>query len=132
MTSSTPFDVFAARYVSLATYRRSGAEVRTPVWIAGEGSRHFVFSAGSAGKVKRIRANGRARLARCNGRGTVSSAWIDARARIVTEPETVALAYRLLRDKYGWSMRLADLFSKLTGRYDQRAVLEIETGSAEG
>jgi len=123
---SLPFDVERAPYVSLATFRRTGREVRTPVWIAGEGLRHYVFSEGTAGKVKRIRANGRARIACCDVRGKVSSDWIDARARILREPEAIERAYAALRRKYGWRMGVADVFSRLTGRYARRALLEIE------
>ena len=115
-------------YVSLATFRRDGREVRTPVWIAGAGGHYYVFSEGDAGKVKRIRANGRARLAACNVRGTVSGEWIDASARILGDSEEIERAYAAFRRKYGWQMRLVDLSSKLTGRYDKRAILEITLG----
>jgi uncharacterized protein len=123
---SMPFDVEAAQYVSLATFRKSGVEVRTPVWIAGKGARHYVFSEATAGKVKRIRANGRAKLARCDVRGKVSSGWVDARARIVRDTAEIGEAYALLHAKYGWRIAIADFFSKLTGRYDRRAMLAIE------
>jgi PPOX class probable F420-dependent enzyme len=62
MMNSPPFDPAAEKYVSLATYRRNGVEVKTPVWIARVGERYYVFSAGDAGKVKRIRATPRVRL----------------------------------------------------------------------
>ena len=39
-----------AQYVSLATYRRDGREVRTPVWVAGDAGRLYVFSEAAAGK----------------------------------------------------------------------------------
>ena len=113
------------RYVNLASFRRDGREVRTPVWIAGEGRRHFVFSEARAGKVKRIRANGRARLAACDVRGKVRSGWIGARARVLADPREIEEAYAALRSKYGWQMRAADLLSKLSGRYERRALLEV-------
>lgn len=69
------FDPETAAYVSLATFRRNGKEVRTPVWIAGSGGRYYGFSAGNAGKVKRIRANPRIRLAACDAAGRVRSPW---------------------------------------------------------
>ena len=31
-----------------------------------------------------------------------------------------------LRRKYGWSMKLGDFFSKLSGRYEKRAIIEVE------
>jgi PPOX class probable F420-dependent enzyme len=114
------------RYVCLATFRRDGREVRTPVWIAGEGRRCWVFSEARAGKVKRIRANGRARIAACDYRGRVLGGWLDARARILRDPAEIAEAYAALRRKYGWQMRAADRLAKLAGRYDRRALLELE------
>lgn len=114
-------------YVSLATFRRDGREVRTPIWIAGSDGRYFAFSEDSAGKVKRIRNNGRARLAACNARGVVRGDWIDARGRVLSEPGEIGEAYRALRAKYRWQMRLGDFFSKLSGRYERRALLEITT-----
>jgi uncharacterized protein len=62
----------AEKYVSLATYRRNGVEVKTPVWIAKVAGRYYVFSAGDAGKVKRIRATPRVRLAPCDWRSAGS------------------------------------------------------------
>ena len=127
MTTNALFDPGLEAYVSLATFRRDGREVRTPIWIAGRGGRYFAFSEGGAGKVKRLRNNGRARLAPCNARGVVSGDWIDARGRILSEPAEIDEAHRALRAKYGWQMRLGDFFSKLAGRYDRRAFLEITT-----
>ncbi len=111
--------------MSLSTYRRDGREVRTPVWIAEADGRYYLFSAGGAGKVKRIRANGRARLAACDFRGVVKSDWLAARGRIVNEPEVVARAYASLGEKYGWRMGVGDFFSKLSGRYARRAIIEL-------
>ena len=53
-------------------------------------------------------------------------AWIEGRGRVATEPEVIERAYAALRRKYGWQMRLGDVFSRLTGRYDRRAMLEID------
>jgi PPOX class probable F420-dependent enzyme len=120
-----PFDPVTERYVSLATYRRDGREVRTPVWLAEHDSRLYLFSEGRAGKVKRIRANGRARLAACDFRGRLKSDWMEARGRIVEDPALIERAYVALRNKYGLSMRIGDLFSKLVGRYEKRAIIEL-------
>src|SRR4051812_15840549 len=101
-------------YVSLATFRRDGSEVRTPVWIAGGAGRFYVFSAGDAGKVKRVRANGRARLATCDMRGNVKSDWVDARARVLSSDVEIATALKALRNKYRLQMWTADFFAKLS------------------
>lgn len=121
-----PFDPAAEKYVSLATYRRNGVEVKTPVWIVEVARRYYVFSAGDAGKVKRIRATPRVRIAACDVRGNVQSAWIDAGARITVDSELIAQVRQALRSKYGLLMRLLDLMATMTGRIRRRAYIEIE------
>lgn len=123
--NSTALDPARERYVSLATYRRDGRQVCTPVWMAGDGGVFYVFSAPEVGKVKRIRANGRVSLAACNYRGVVAGPWVEARARLVDDAAIVAKALRLLRAKYGWQMWLLDTMAKLGGRFEQRAYIEI-------
>jgi uncharacterized protein len=125
MSAARPFDPGSERYVNLATFRRNGAEVRTPVWIAAAGNRYYVFSAGDAGKIKRIRVTPRVRLAACDLRGEVKSNWIDGDARIVSESTVIATALQALRNKYGLQMRSTDFFAKLTGRFRKRAYIEI-------
>ena len=120
-----PFDPAREAYVSLATYRRDGRKVRTPVWIGQSGAHYYCFSAGQAGKVERIRANGRARLAACDLRGKIRGDWIDARARLIEDARLKEEVYAVLRRKYGWQMRLGDFFGRLSGRYQRRAVIEL-------
>jgi PPOX class probable F420-dependent enzyme len=124
--NSLCFDPATEKYVSLATYRQNGVEVNTPVWIAKVAGRYYVFSAGDAGKVKRIRATSRVRLAACDVRGKVRSAWIEAHARIVVDPALIAEVRRALRRKYGLLMRLTDVMATVTGRIRRRAYIEIE------
>jgi PPOX class probable F420-dependent enzyme len=114
------------RYVALATFRRSGAEVRTPVWCAAMDGRLYVFSAGDSGKVKRLRHSSRARVAPSDVRGNVRGEWWDAHARIVTEPRVIERAHAAMRAKYGWQARLGDVFSRLTGRLPRRAWIEVQ------
>jgi PPOX class probable F420-dependent enzyme len=120
------FDPATEKYVSLATYRRNGVEVKTPVWIAMVAARYYVFSAGDAGKVKRIRATPRVRLAACDVRGNVRSGWIEARARIVLDPALIVEVRKALRHKYGLPMRITDVMAAMTGRIHRRAYIEIE------
>lgn len=114
------------RYVSLASFRRDGREVRTPIWFAGRDGRFHAFSAGDAGKVKRIRANERVRLAPCTANGAITGAWVDACGTIASEEAEIAAAYAALRAKYGWQMWALDALARLTGRYGRRAVLTLE------
>lgn len=118
-------DPATERYVSLATWRKDGREVRTPVWMAADGDRLYVVSAGEAGKVKRLRANPRARLAACDVRGALHGDWVEAEGRVVTDPATITRAHRALRRKYGWQMWLLDFGAQLSGRARRRAWLEL-------
>jgi PPOX class probable F420-dependent enzyme len=120
------FDPATEKYVSLATYRRNGAEVKTPVWIAKVAGRYYVFSAGDAGKVKRIRATPRVRIAPCDVRGEVRGPWIEAHARIVVDPTLIVEVRKALRSKYGLVMRFTDVIATMTGRIRRRAYIEME------
>ena len=114
------------RYLCLATVRRNGVEVKTPVWFAAADEKLYVFSAGEAGKVKRLRHSPRVRVAPCDARGRVQGAWQDGTGRIVKDARVIERAQAALRAKYGWQMWLLDLFSRLTGRIRRRAWIEIE------
>lgn len=124
-----PFDPGKVPYVNLATFRKNGVEVRTPVWIAEHDGEYYVFSEGNAGKVKRIRANGKVRMAACDMRGNVKSDWIDGTARIVDDPDEVDSMYRAFSRKYTWQMWIANFFSRLSGRFARRAILAIKPGA---
>ena len=113
------------RYLCLATVRRNGVEVKTPVWFAAADEKLYVFSAGEAGKVKRLRHSPRVRVAPCDARGRVQGAWQDGTGRIVTDAGVIERAQAALRAKYGWQMWLLDLFSRVTGRIRRRAWIEI-------
>jgi uncharacterized protein len=114
------------RYLSLATFRRSGAEVATPVWFAASANRLYVFTGGDSGKVKRLRRGSRARVAPCDARGRVSGPWREATARIVDDERLIRQARAALHAKYGWQLVLLDLGARLTGRLQRRAYIEIE------
>ena len=125
---SAASDLDRHRYVSLATFRRNGAEVATPVWFAALGARLYVVTSGDSGKVKRLRNTPRARVAPSNALGRVQGAWQSATARLVTDPQMIDRARAALRGKYGLQMWLAELLSRATGRIQRRAWIELELG----
>jgi len=114
------------KYISLSTYRRSGVSVETPVWFVEMEQKLYVFSANDSGKVKRLRNSSRARIAPCDARGGLKGEWQDAEARVVEDRATIERAHGLLRTKYGFQMWLADVMSKLSGRLNRRAFIEID------
>lgn len=115
----------AASYVSLATFRKSGVRVATPVWAGFADGAYYVFSAGDAGKVKRLRNSSEAALAVCDVRGNLKGDWSAARAELLDRPEDIEAALRALRSKYGFSMWLADVLARLTGRMKRRAYIRV-------
>ncbi len=117
-----------ARYIILVTWRRSGNEVRTPVWFAANSEKSFFcFSAAGAGKVKRLRNSSRARIASCDARGGNLGEWLEAKACLVNDDQVeITLAYSLLMEKYGIQMLLTNLMSWLGGRINNRVVIRIE------
>ena len=119
-------EIGVERYVSLATFKKSGGVVKTPVWIASIDNALYVYSAGNAGKVKRIRANGKAQLAKCDLRGKLHSGYVNASARIVNDEKIRQQAFRALKKKYGWQMSVANFFAWISGKYAKRAVIVLD------
>jgi PPOX class probable F420-dependent enzyme len=125
------FAAFASlKYLSLETLRKSGVGVRTPIWFAvdlgrnlGTGNaRLFVYTEADSGKVKRIRNNGRVRIAPCDMRGKILGDWVDAHAEIVAGSD-VQYGMQLLNKKYFPWKQLLDFFAKF--RPHERAVIAI-------
>lgn len=113
-------------YISFATRRKSGEFVATPVWFAPAGGCYYLFSAGDAGKVKRLRNFSESRIAACTFSGTVTGEWMDTRAYLLDSPEERATALKALRRKYGLQMAIGDLFSRITGKMARRAYIRVE------
>lgn len=121
-----------SNYISFATRRKSGEWVATPVWFAPDGDSYFLFSAGDAGKVKRLRNFSLSRIAPCTMRGKLTGDWIDTEAYLLESRADRERALRALRRKYGLQMLIADFFASLTGRMHRRAYIRVDltlTGS---
>jgi PPOX class probable F420-dependent enzyme len=95
------------------------------VWFAERDHKLYVFTERDSYKVKRLRRDARVKVARCGALGRVTGAWLSGHARVVEDARTEGAAYEALRAKYGWQMLLVDTFSRLAGRIDGRAILEI-------
>jgi PPOX class probable F420-dependent enzyme len=104
MTSAIPPDIHNQRYISLATFRKSGIAVFTPVWFAEQADKLYVMISTRLGKYKRIRNNPQVKIAPCNIRGKITGPEFAATARILP-PEEFAKARRLIDAKY-WLARL--------------------------
>lgn len=113
-------------YISFATRKRSGDWVNTPVWFAPHAGSYYLFSAGGAGKVKRLRNFSESRIAACTMRGVVTGPWQDTKAYVLDQTDDEQSALSALRRKYGWQMLMGDFFSKLSGKMAKRAYIRID------
>lgn len=84
----------------------------TPVWVARDGDELVLTTAPNAGKVKRIRRDGTARVAPCTVRGKPTGAEVPARARML-DAAGVRRAQRLIARKYWVLGRIGLLNSQL-------------------
>ncbi|MFC4060519.1 PPOX class F420-dependent oxidoreductase [Planomonospora corallina] len=105
-------ELAAEPYVSVTTFRRNGAAVATPVWTAPDGEAMVIWSAASAGKVKRIRNNAEVTVRACDVRGRVRGEEVAGRAEILSDEETERVRGLLVK-KYGLQARLTILGSRL-------------------
>ena len=117
--------LFASSYLLHSTRRKNGPRVDTPVWFAGTPLAFYVFSAGDAGKVKRLRNFSEVKVAPCSATGKLRGDWLAATATLISREDDCAQAYQALNAKYGWQMRLTDWLSRLGGRYHQRQLIRI-------
>jgi PPOX class probable F420-dependent enzyme len=118
------FAAFAGHnYLNLETFKKNGEGVKTPVWFAADpasdlasaAARLYAYSTGDSGKVKRIRNNGRVRIAPCDLRGNLLGEWVEARAEIVTGAEA-EYADRRLDEKYFPWKQLLNFFASFRRR----------------
>jgi PPOX class probable F420-dependent enzyme len=92
------------KYISLATFRKSGAPVRTPVWFGEANGKLYVKSRRDSGKFKRIRNNPAVKVAPCDVRGRITGPEFSGTARILNRSEE-EVAKDAVNRKY-WLARL--------------------------
>jgi PPOX class probable F420-dependent enzyme len=104
-------DLAQEEFVSLTTYRRSGAAVSVPVWIAPATDATgglLVTTTERSGKVKRVRHDRRVQLRPCDRRGAVAAdaPTVSAQAEIVRAAGDVRRLREVIRAKYGSRMKI--------------------------
>ena len=126
MTDTIKAQFESGDYISFATRKKSGDFVETPVWFAPMDGSYYLFSAGDAGKVKRLRNFSESRIAPCTMTGKVTGDWMDTEAFLLDTPEGEADALKALHRKYGLKMKLTDFMSGLTGKKSKRAYIRVD------
>ena len=112
-----------AQYIALETFRKNGDGVITPVWVAGENGNLYVWTDANSWKVKRIRNNGRVRVAVSDARGNVEGDWIEASATIASTEAEIKATERRLSKKYGFMFHIFSIMGRF--RRTSRTSIEI-------
>ncbi len=101
---SIPAEVHGQRYISLATFRKSGEAIYTPIWFAEHDDKLYFMTNEKLWKVKRIRNNPKVKFAPCTIRGKITGPEFDGAARILPEADS-AWVRNLIKKKY-WLARV--------------------------
>jgi uncharacterized protein len=106
--ATIPAEIHGQRYLSLATFRKSGVAVYTPIWFAEDNNKLYFMTSGKLGKCKRIRNNPQVKIAPCTIRGKITGPEFPATVRVL-RPEEFARARQAINAKY-WLARLPFLW----------------------
>jgi uncharacterized protein len=110
MPEAIPAEISGQKYISLGTFRKSGAKVATPVWFGEDGDKLYVMTRSDMSKTKRVRNNPQVTVAPCTVRGKLTGPEVAALARILP-PEEHARTRQTVNRKY-WLARLSSPWSR--------------------
>ena len=120
-------DFESVEYVNLVTYKKDGSSVTTPVWIAPYQNSLVVTTSLNAGKVKRIRNNGKATIYVTNQTGSKKlSERLDLKASLIKDVDQKKQAADLIRKKYGMMAKII-----MKGPDENRAIIRLEEKGGE-
>lgn len=117
-------ELAAGNYISLATFKRDGTRVATPVWVTRDGEHLYVITDTDSGKAKRLRNSSTAEIAPCDIRGHTSADPVAATAILLDDPGTTKVL-GLVDKKYGLQAKVFGLMGspgRLVGRGDEKRV----------
>jgi PPOX class probable F420-dependent enzyme len=103
-----PDAIHGQKYISLATFRKTGVAVYTPIWFAEDGGKLYFMTNSKLGKVKRIRNNAQVKIAPCTIRGKITGPEFAATAGILPTTEADRVR-RVIKAKY-WLARVPFLW----------------------
>ncbi len=101
------------QFINLETFRKNGQGVQKPVWFVREGSFLYAWTQAQSGKAKRIRGQGRIKVAPCKSRSEPLGDWVEAAAAADASEEALNYTTRLMKQKYGIAFWIAYLFGRL-------------------
>tara|TARA_Y100000592_G_scaffold3388_1_gene4929 strand:+ start:622 stop:990 length:369 start_codon:yes stop_codon:yes gene_type:complete len=111
-----------AEYINLVTYKKDNTPVTTPVWVAYHADSLVITSSMNAGKVKRIKNNGKASIYITNQTGTKKmSESLGLKGSLVIDPVRKAEAISSIKKKYGL---ISNMFMR--GPDENRAIIKLD------
>ena len=115
-------DFAEVQYINLETFKKDGTKVTTPVWVAQLNNALVVTTGKNAGKVKRIRNNGKAIIYTTNQSGSKKlSEELVVQGSILTDEDLKTEAVNILKKKYGMMAKMM-----LKGPNENRAIIVLE------
>ena len=117
------------RFVSLTTFRRSGAAVSTPVWVGRDGDALVVTTPAGSGKVKRLRHDSRVELRPCSRTGKVAPGGptVSGRAVVLDDRDAHARVAKIVSRKYRLEYWIVMGVERLGRRHTGRVALRLTT-----
>jgi uncharacterized protein len=106
--ASVPAEIHGQRYISLATFRKNGVAVYTPIWFVENNDKLYFMTNSTLGKCKRIRNNPQVKIAPCTIRGKITGPEFPATARPL-QPEEFDRIRQAIKRKY-WLARIPFLW----------------------
>ena len=102
------------KYVQLTTFRKTGVEVGTAVWVVRDGDQLLVTTTMQSGKVKRIRHTSRVLLTPCDrmGKVAVDAAKFEGTAELIETAADLDHVQQLIQQKYGVLASIIGLVNK--------------------
>lgn len=115
-------DFADVQYINLETFKKDGTKVTTPVWVAQQNNFLVVTTGKNAGKVKRIRNNGKAIIYTTNQSGSKKlSEELEVKGTILIDEDLKTEAVTILKKKYGMMAKMM-----LKGPNENRAIIVLE------
>ena len=120
-------DFSDVEYINLITYKKDKTPITTPVWIADFSNSLVVTTSLNAGKVKRVRNNGKATIYTTNQDGTKQlSESLDLEATLIEDEELKKKAADIIRKKYGMMAKMI-----MKGPDEKRAIIRLKEKGGE-
>ena len=106
-----PAEIHGQKYITIATFRKNGVAVYTPIWFAELENKLYFMTGTKLGKYKRIRNNPQVKIAPCTIRGKITGSEFPATVRILP-PAEFARVRQAIDAKY-WLARVPFLWRNI-------------------